>query len=126
MSAALIKLYDWLGDDLFNALIFKICIKRITICCLIVFFSFFFSGKTERSSYSYSRESNPHCHQVSLILLFLIFFIFMCFSVSVIFRSRKCRKKLWTLKEFFLYFLSLDSIKSDSFSLKPTKTYFTC
>lgn len=23
------------------------------------------AGKTERSSYSYGRESNPHCHQVS-------------------------------------------------------------
>lgn len=26
------------------------------------------AGKTERSSYSYGREANPHCHQVSLPL----------------------------------------------------------
>lgn len=45
--------------------------------------SFFFlcrpAGKTERSSYSYGRESNPHCHQVSPTVN--VYFYKSCFYV---------------------------------------------
>lgn len=53
--------------------------------CLF-FPSCYLAGKTERSSFSYGRESNPHCHQVScnsfLFCSAKLLVTFMCRDVS--------------------------------------------
>lgn len=39
----------------------------VDYCNCLFFSSCYLAGKTERSSYLYGRESNPHCHQVSFL-----------------------------------------------------------
>lgn len=95
--------------------------KRVTINCFVCLI-----GKSERSSYPYGRESNPHCHQVSVTLNVFFCqrpvgerpgFIAASMCVKVFLLKRRLKSHLWVLRRMYRHqgfvFLSPSWVTTD-------------